>query len=133
MVNNLIRSTLFIIVLLLLSACGTLEVGVESGSAQLEAGPTPTFDVMMLAASSTPLADNAPLLQTPTPVPVSSGMLELVPYIHPELGYEIAIPNGATIDEEISATNFLRLNSDGHLLLGVFVVVNAITDFLEWG
>ena len=56
-------------------------------------------------------------------------MLELVPYIHRELGYEIAIPNGAMIDEEISATNFGRLSSAGHLLLGVSVVVS--TDVLE--
>ena len=122
-------STLLFLSLIFITACGTLEVGLDEDAAQIEAVATSTPEVISPSDSPASPTDNVAQPTTPTPGP--SGMLELVTYIHPERGYRIDIPNAAMIEEEISGTFFIRQDNNGYLPLGVAVSVN--TNWPEWG
>ncbi|MCP5101652.1 MAG: hypothetical protein GY943_39410 [Chloroflexi bacterium] len=120
---------ILIVLLLLLTACGTFEVALDPDMAQIESVAASSTDSMVVSESP---PDNAPAPTTPTPLPAASGMLELMTYVHPEWGYQISIPNAAMIDEGYSDTLFIRQDNNEHLLLGVGVSVSANTHWEEW-
>jgi len=111
MKNHPLPVILFALILLLSTACGTLEVGIES---------TATLDESMVRTEDPgPDTPTAPATRTPAEVQ-PDGVFTFNSYIHPRWGYQLPIPNGARIVSSPDELSTSFLYEDANLIRGAY-------------